>query len=398
MVIVGNGASPSVLARAGADRADLILAVSDADGANVMACHSAKELGAQRTVARVEDPDLREVSPGLGVDMAIDARASAAAEVVALVQYPGASDFSRFAGGRLVLVGGRIRPASAAAGRRVVDLRRETGFEWVLAAAIREGVTLIGSGDVTLRPGDHVLVMVAAEDARKATDLIGITRPPVRRVIVLGGARIAEMAASAVIEETGFQVLIVEADERRCAQMARGSRALVLHGDPTDPEVLSGLDIGTGDVVAAMSGWDEVNLMGSMVARAVGAETVICRFGRRALAGLLKDVVGIDAVVSSRIAAANAILQFVRRDRILSVATFKDTDAEALELVVSPQSPAVGQTLAEIGSHPGAVVCGVISDGRAVIPHGDTSIHAGDHLVVLAQRERIDDVEAAFLA
>jgi trk system potassium uptake protein TrkA len=150
-------------------------------------------------------------------------------------------------------------------------------------------------------------------------------------------------------------------------------------------------------VVAALSGWDEVNLMASLVARAVGAPTVITRFGRLALAGLLKDVVGIDAVVSSRIAAANAILQFVRRDRILSVATFKDTDAEVLELVVSPSSPTVGRSLAEIGSHPGAVVCGVIGDGTATVPRGDTTIHAGSHLVVLARRDRIDDVEHAFL-
>ena len=121
-------------------------------------------------------------------------------------------------------------------------------------------------------------------------------------------------------------------------------------------------------------------------------------FGRRALAGLLKDVVGIDAVVSSRIAAANAILQFVRRDRILSVATFKDTDAEAMELVVSPTSPTVGRTLAQIGSHPGAVVCGGIGDGSVAIPSGETTIHAESRLVVLACRERIDDVEHAFLA
>ncbi len=397
MVIVGNGASPSVLRRAGAERADLVLAVSDADGANVMACHSAKELGARRTVARVEDPDLREVSPGLGVDVAIDARESAAREVLSLVEYPGTSDIYRFAEGRLVLVGGRVLDGSPAAGRSVSDLRSSGRWEWVLAAAIRAGTTLIGRGDLVLAPNDHVLMMVPAGLVRRATDLLGITRPPVRRVIVLGGTRIAEMAA-AVVGEAGHEVVIVESDELRCTQMARAGRALVLHGDPTDPDVLSRLDIGSGDVVAALSGWDEVNLMASMVARAVGAQTVICRFGRRSLAGLLKDVVGIDAVVSSRISAANAILQFVRRDRILSVATFKDTDAEALELVVSPTSPAVGRTLAQIGSHPGAVICGVIGDGVASIPRGDTSIHAGSRLVVMAQRERIDDVEAAFLA
>lgn len=397
MVIVGNGASPSVLRRAGADRAGLVLAVSDADGANVMACHSAKELGARRTVARVEDPDLREVSPGLGVDVTIDARESAAREVVSLVRHPGTSDYFEFAGGRLVLVGGRIRPGAPAVGRRVDELRHREGWAWVLGAAIRGGATLIGRGDLVFAAGDHVLLMVPGDHMRKATDLIGVTRPPVRRVIVLGGTRIAEMAAAAVAGE-GYEVVMVETDEQRCLQMARSGPGLVLHGDPTDPDVLSRLEIGPHDVVAALSGWDEVNLMSSLVARAMGAPTVITRFGRRSLAGLLKDVVGIDAVVSSRIAAANAILQFVRRDRILSVATFKDTDAEAMELVVSPTSPTVGRTLSEIGSHPGAVVCGVIGDGAASVPSGDTVIQAESRLVVLALRDRIDDVESAFLA
>jgi trk system potassium uptake protein TrkA len=397
MVIVGNGASPSVLRRAGAERTDLLLAVSDADGANVMACHSAKELGTRRTVARVEDPDLREVAPSLGVDVAIDARDSAAREVLALVRNPGTSDYFEFAGGRLVLVGGRVHSDSPAARRRVADLRRASGWEWVLAASIRSGTTHVGRGDLLFEPGDHVLLMVPRDEIRRATDLLGISRPPVRRVIVLGGTQIAEMAAIAIAGE-GHEVVMVEADQLRCEQMARSGKALVLHGDPTDPEVLSRLDIGKEDVVASLSGWDEINLMASLVARAVGAGTVITRFGRRSLAGLLKDVVGIDAVVSSRIAAANAILQFVRRDRILSVATFKDTDAEALELVVSPSSPTVGRTLAEIGSDPGAVVCGVIGDGSASVPRGDTRIEAESRLVVLARRDRIDDVEHAFLA
>jgi len=337
------------------------------------------------------------VSPGLGVDVAIDARASAAREVLSLVRHPGTSDYFEFAGGELVLVGARIRDGAPAAGRLVADLRHDSGWDWVLAAAIRRGETLIGSGDLVMEAGDHVLVMVPSAEVRRATDLLGVSRPPVRRVIVLGGTRIAEMAALAVASD-GHQVVIVDSDDRRCAQMARTGSALVLHGDPTDPDVLGRLEIGPGDVVASLSGWDEVNLMSSLVARALGAPTVITRFGRRSLAGLLKDVVGIDAVVSSRIAAANAILQFVRRDRILSVATFKDTDAEAMELVVSPSSPTVGRTLAEIGPHPGAVVCGVIGEGTVSIPSGGTMIHAGSRLVVLALRDRIDDVEHAFLS
>ena len=138
LVIAGNGASPAVLKDAGIEQAGLFLAVSDRDGANVMACHSAKNLGARRTVARVEHPDLREVSPGLGVDVIIDARQSVSREAAELVRYMGVSEIEPLAQGRLMLVGARIRGESPALGRTVAELRSETAVDWALAALVKK--------------------------------------------------------------------------------------------------------------------------------------------------------------------------------------------------------------------------------------------------------------------
>ncbi len=395
LVITGNGASPTVLKEAGAEGAELLLAVTDNDGANMMACHSAKALGTRRTVARVEDTDLREVSPGLGVDVIIDARESTAREVLGLVRYHGVSDLVEFAGGRLALVGGAVKAGSKAAEQSVVELRRrDLERDWVLAALVRDGQTLMGRGLSRFEIGDRALLMVRSEEVQRATDLIGIHHGTVRRVVVLGGTRIAEMVVELVMAD-GMNAVIVEADRERAAAIARRSEALVVHGSPTDPEVLDRLGLGEGDVVVALSGWDEVNLMGCLVARAVGAPHTIARFGRLQVAGLLEDV-GIDATVSSRVAAANAILRFVRRDRILSVATFKGTSAEAMEIEVDPNAPAVGLTLAELPIPDDAVVGGFIRGSEVFLPTGRSVIQGRDHLIVLAAPGSIEEVERLF--
>ncbi|MBU1227775.1 MAG: Trk system potassium transporter TrkA [Actinobacteria bacterium] len=395
LVVHGNGASPAALRKAGVERAGLVLAVTDSDGANVLACHSAKQLGARRTVARVEDPDLREVGPGLGVDLMIDARLSVAKEVGSLVRYSGVSDLVEFAGGDLILVGGRVRPDAAFAGKTVAAMRESSRGRWVLAATVRDGRLMAGRGSTEVEAGDHVLLMVRAADVPLAVGLMGITHRPVRRVVVLGGSKVAQITAVQLAGE-GYEVVIVEADPERARAVSRSTDLMVIGGDPTEPELLERLELGSGDVVVALSGWDEVNLMGCLVAKAVGAPRTIARFGRFAVAGLLKDV-GIDATVSSRVAAANEILRYVRRDRILSVATFKDTRAEAMEMLVGPAAPAVGRTLRDLDVPAGAVVGGFIRAGEAFLPAGDTVIEGEDHLVVLALPDAIEAVERMFV-
>ena len=395
LVIHGNGASPTALRKAGAHQAGLVLAVTDSDGANVMACHSAKQLGARRTVARVEDIDLREVGPGLGVDLIIDARLSVAREVRALVRHAGVSDLVEFAGGSLVLVGGRVHPDAAFAGRTVAEMRESSAGRWVLVATVRDGVPVVGRGTTRVEIGDHVLFMVKSGDVPLAMELLGIEHRKVRRVVVLGGPRIAQITAERLLED-GYEVVLVESDPVRGLEIANDTDIMVIGGDPTEPELLDRLELGDGDVVVALSGWDEINLMGCLVAKAVGRPFTIARFGRFAVAGVLKDV-GIDATVSSRVAAANEILRYVRRDRILSVATFKDTRAEALEMEVVPDAPAVGCALRDLKVPDGAVVGGFVRGSQAFLPTGDTVFEGGDHLVVLAVPSAIEAVERMFI-
>ncbi len=394
LVLTGNGASPTVLREAGAARADLMIAVSNSDGVNVLACHAAHVLGTKRTVARIEDPDLIAGVEDLGVDVVIDPGEMAAHEVLDLVSQRGVSDLVPFVDGQLTLVGGIVRRDSPLLDRELADLRRShDGFDWAMAAIVRHGETLPVRGDTIVREHDHVLLMSRTEDLPRARCLLRKEREQIQRVVVMGATRMAELATDLLLAEH-HDVVLVDHDEVRCRRLAdRHPKALVINGNPTDPSVLADLSLGDGDAVAALSGWDDVNLTASLVAKALGASTALARFHRLSYVGLMVGS-DIDASVSSRLAAANAILAFVRRGRIHSVATFKDTDSEALDIEVAPGSRADGRRVQDLDLPTTAVIGGVARDGHAAVPSGATQVSAGDRLIVLAPADAIHEIEA----
>ncbi len=396
LVIQGNGASPSVLQRAGVDHADLLIAVSNSDGANVLACHVAAELGVKRTVARVEDHDMREALTGLEVDFVIDPGEAAAHELVALVRQSGVSELVEFGDGKLVLVGATASTTSRLTGRPLASLRSSTAdWQWVVAAVVRHGETIVAHGDTIIETGDHVLMMVDADHVERATQLLGVRHHRIDRVVVLGSTRLAELTVGELLG-AGFEVVLVDSDPERCRKIAtKYAKALVVNDDPTDPVALERLGLGFGDAVLALTGWDEVNILGCLVAKALGVSTTVSRFNRIEYVNLLAGV-GIDAAVSSRLIAAGAILRFVRRGKIHSVVTFNDTDAEAIELEVEEGSPADGLPLIELDIPRGALVGGVIRAEETFVPSGATVVRGGDRVIFFSMPDCIAAVEKIF--
>lgn len=394
LVLTGNGASPAVLRKAGSDLAELLIAVSNSDGVNALACHVARALDVPRTIARIEDPDLRDGIDDLGIDVIIDPEEMAAREVLTLVRQRGVSDLIEFAEGRLLLLGGIVRQGSPLLGRSLAELRAEhTDLDWAVAAIVRHGDTLVVRGATTIREFDHVLIMVRRRDLEGARALLGLVRGDIERVFVTGATRLADLAVDLMLDQ-GLEVVAIDRDRARCHQLAdRHPKALVILGDPTDPTVLSDLGPAPTDAVAALSGWDDANLTSCLVGKALGASTAVARFHRPSYVRLLIGS-GLDASVSSRLAAANAILRFVRRGRIHSVSTFKDTQAEALDIEVEAGSAADGAVLAELDVPAGTVIGGVARGDNVIVPRGDTAFEAGDRLIVFSPPEAIHDVEA----
>ncbi|HIE22483.1 MAG TPA: Trk system potassium transporter TrkA, partial [Acidimicrobiia bacterium] len=394
----GNGASAHTLEEAGVHKADLLIAVSNSDGANVLACYTGKELGAKTTIARIEDPEIREGADRLGVDVVIDPSATAAEELVGIVGLGGASELIHFADGKLVMVGGLVAPNAPITRATLKRLRlRQAEWGWVVAALVRDGRTIVAHGDTLVRPGDHALLMTTDDHVNDALRLLGLKRRNIDRAIIVGGTRLAELTAD-VMADAGLSVVVVDGSEDRCSLLAsRHPQALIVCADPTDPQVMSDLELGPSDVVMGLTGWDEVNLLSCLVAKATGAGMAISRFYRIDYVSLLTGL-GIDAAVSSRLMAASAILRFVRQGQIEQVATFSDTDAEAIEIEVASGAEACDKSLLDLKLPVGVVIGGISRDGTTFVPDGSTVIRPGDHIIFFALPRDIEESAALFTA
>lgn len=396
LVINGNGASLSVLEKAGVADADLFIAVTSSDAVNVLACEAAARLGAPRRVARVQDPTLRDGLEAHGVDVVIDPVEALTRELLMLARRGGVSEVHEFAGGKIGLFGGRVQPDAPLDGITLRALRqRITAWDWIVAATVRDDETFIARGDTMIQAGDHVVVVTSGSSGDEALKLMGVEEHRARKVVVLGSTRLAALTAE-LFAKNGISTVLIDIEPGRWQDLAaKHDRLVLVKGDPTDPRVLRAEGIDRADVVLGLTGWDEVNILGCLIGKALGARTAVARFRRFEYVTLLSGH-GIDAAVSTRLAAANEILRLVRRGRIHSVATFQDTDAEAIELQVGDGSAAIGKTLTDIGLPRSAIIGAVVRGKRAFIPHGTTEIAPGDRLIAVALPEAIKSLEALF--
>jgi len=393
LVITGNGASAKTLRQAGLEEADLLIAVSSSDAVNVLACNAATKLGIPITVARVEDPELKAEVEALGVDFVIDPGEAAARELMVLVSTGHVAELVEFAGGGLVLVGAYVDKESEVVGISLAQLREQVeDWNWLVVAVVRHGETFIARGSTELQAGDHVLVMAEAGATDTPYRLLGLTDRPAERVFILGGTRLARMAAAMLVER-GVKTTLIEEDPVRCRAIAEAlPEVVVVCGNPADPRILRQECVGKADEVLALTGWDSDNLLGAQVAKALGAGEVTARFTDTELVGLLAGD-AVDATVSPRLSAANEILRFVRRGMIFSAVTIPGSRAEAIEFEVSSASPAIGKTLREIKLPKTLIIGGVQRNGEAFVPRGNTEIKEGDHLIAVALPEGIPAAE-----
>jgi len=396
LVIHGNGATPSVLEEAGVANADMLIAVTSQDAVNVLVCQTGTRLGVPLKIARVEDPALRPGLEAVGVDVVIDPEATLAEELLSMVLKGSVSEVFEFGDGKLMLMGGFVPETAPVAGHTLEELRDKVkGWDWLVTALVRNGETTIARGDTTINAHDHVLLIAKPGQTDQALDFLGLGHDRAHKVVILGATRLAQLTAQLCARE-GLDTLLIDEEADRCRYLAEQNHGVVVaQGDPTDPRVLHSEGVASADVVMALTGWDEVNVMGALLANALGVKTTVARFQRIELVSLLAGV-GLDAAVSARQAAANAILRFVRRGRIHSVATFQDTDAEAIEIQVGPDATALGKTLADIHIPKTAIVGGVVRGGEAFVPRGTTIIEEGDRIIVIALPDAITTIEKTF--
>jgi trk system potassium uptake protein TrkA len=397
--VSGNGASQGVLKEAIAaigEPVDLLIAVTDQDGVNALACHSATTLGIKQTVARISDSGLRSGLHNMGVKVVIDPDDATAEELVRLVRLSGLSEHWEFADGRLLLVGAIAQPYSPLLDKPLQELAlMNRKREFLIVAVIRNGDTLVARGRTQVQEGDHVLMMVAPRNVRFAAKLLGIKTRLANRVVITGDSRLSRVAIRK-LRRAGLSVVFISGDHGFCRTVAEAHpKVLAILDEPADPVTLGALDLGERDALLALSENDADNALVCMLGKALGVPMAVARLHNPHFVGLLEGR-GIDAAVSPRLLAASTILRFVRRGVVHSVVTFSDSDAEAIELDIVRGSPVVDVPLREIDLPKGSLVGGIVRGGTPVLPRGDTFIRIGDRIVVFSLPQHISDIENIF--
>lgn len=396
--VTGSGTNPGTLTKAGADHADLLLAVTADDAVNLVSSMVGKSLGVPRTIVRIEEAELRDAALGVvgfeaGPERIIDPDAETAELIVGLLDVPGADEVARMADGEVIVIGARLGPQAPIVGRTLGSIGKEFDPEWdfVIAAIGRDGETVIPRKDHRLLEGDHVRVVARRGARTLVMELLGLDRNPSKRVMLLGGGRTAELLAPR-LSRRGMQVVVVERDPLRARRLAETlENCLVLEGDITDAEVLGDADIGSFETIVATTGEDDANLLACLLARSKGTEETIAVLHRLEFTQALDNTNIVDVVVSPRTVTADAVLRIVRGD-VVAVATFLGGDAELIELEVKADSPADGALVRELALRKDALITARVRDGNTQIVRASSRLRARDRVVVAAMPGAIDEV------
>lgn len=400
-VVKGQGSSPLVLEEAGIREAEILLAVTDSDEVNLVACLVADMLSpSTRKLVRIRNGDfegchplLRERAPH--IESVINPEIEAVRTIERLIRVPGAVEAGELVGGLVQFVGLRLDAGSPMDGVQLPDLPKYLGSARTLVAAVlRDEKLIIPTGRDCLQAGDLIYLVSEKKHLLDVLAAFGKIRKPVRRVLIVGGGRLGYRLAAS-LEKQQYQVKIVEQRAERCRELAAVlDKSIILHGDGSDQALLAEEDIRGMDVLVTLTGDEQTNILVSLLARKMGVDTAITRLTRFSYFPLMSTI-GIHQIVSPRLSAIDSILQHIRRGKVLAAMSIQGDQAEVLEVVALPTSDIVGKPLRNLAFPKGALVISIIRGSAIVIPSGDSVIEPEDRVVIFAKRKAVSKVEKA---
>ena len=405
--VSGSGAHPSVLVEAGIDDADLLIAVTQSDETNLVACRlAARMFNVPRRIARIRATDYLANERVLGeefeVDLAICPEQILTDYIVKLVEFPEALQVLDFAGGKVSLVAVRAFRGGPLVGRQLKDLRTQSTR---IVAIFRGDRSIVPEGQTVIEAGDEVFCLAASGHIREVMHELRRMDRPVRRVMIAGGGNIGLRLARAL--EHDYSVRVIEHNNRRCELLAaRLSKALVLTGDTTDEELLEEEGIAEMDLFVAVTNDDENNIMSSLLAKRMGARRVVSLINRRSYVDLLQAG-EIDIAISPAQATIGTLLAHVRRGDVVAVHSLRRGAAEALEAVAHgdrESSRITDRRIEEIDLPAGTTIGAIVRGDEVIMAHHDAVVRAEDHVIVfvmdkktLPRVEKLFQVSAGFL-
>lgn len=394
MVVEGNGASMRVLREAGAETADVVIAATSRDEMNLLACLTAKKLGAGNTIARIRNPEYTDqlvaMRGELGLSLTVNPEQAAAQEAYHLLQFPSFLKRDSFAKGRVEIVAIPVDKGSKLADIPLYQLYEIAGVNALVCAVEREGSVYVPSGSFTLREGDTIYVTADIRDLAGMVKNLGLVKRRVKDILIIGGSRIAFYLGRRCID-SGMNVKIIERDHTRCVELCEAlPRATIIEADGSRQDVLEAEGLREHDAVITLTGIDEENLVLSLLAEHTGVQKVITKINRLEYTDVFRKV-GLGSIISPRGLCCANIVRYVRamsgasgQESVQTLHTIVDGKVEALEFLVGYEDRYQGVQLKDIPLKKGMLVACITHNGKTIIPKGDSSFTVGDTVIVVA--------------
>ncbi|MCU7938019.1 MAG: Trk system potassium transporter TrkA [gamma proteobacterium symbiont of Bathyaustriella thionipta] len=402
----GRGSHPEVLNQAGCDDADMLIAVTNSDETNMIACQISYTIfHTPMKIARVRSNQYLKYNQlfsneALPVDVLISPEQLVTDYITRLIAYPGALQVLDFAGGLVQLVAVRAFQGGPLLGHELQEIRDHMpAVDTRVAAIYRKGHPIIPTADTIIEELDEVFFIVDRRHTKKVMSELRRVDKPFKRIIIAGGGNIGQRLARAL--ESRIHVKIIEHSQANTKILSEElEKTIVLLGDASDEELLIEEDIEGTDVFCALTNDDEANIMSALLAKRLGARKVMALINRAAYVDLVESSVDIDIAISPQEATIGSLLAHVRRGDVEMVHSLRKGVAEAIEAIAhgdKKTSKVVGRTIEEIPLPPGTNIGAIVRFGEVIIVHHDTVIESDDHVILfLINKRHISDVERLF--
>ena len=400
----GNALSIAMLKDALVENASLFIAVTSLEATNITLASLAKQMGAQRTIARISNLEFRQPDQGvdfkaMGIDDLISPEELAALEIQQLLDQSAFTNSYEFESGALTLIGTTLEATVPFVGQSVKEAAALfSDVHFMPIAVQRKGTqfTLIPRGDTCFEAGDTTFFIIFKEGVEELYKLTGKSKTPIHKVMILGCGKIRFNAAKELLKKK-VKVTIIEKQKNKAFEIAENlPNVMVIHGDGCNVELLEEEDLTQMDAFISVTGNSETNIMACLMAKTKNVKKTIALVENMDYFELSQSI-GIDTLINKKLLTANTIFRYIRRGDVVDMTTLNNLNAEILEFEVHEKSKVANYLIRDLDFPRTAIIGGVIKEGRGIIALGDYKIMPGDRIVVCCLPKAIKRVESLFL-
>lgn len=399
LTVKANGVQIEALKELNINNCDLIIAVTSSDETNMIICSVAKKLGCKCTIARIRNPEyaqqLEFFKSEMKIDYVVNPELAIANEIMRCLLKRYALHTDEFAKGKVSMFDFSISNLPDYIGKRVADLGHVEDL--LIVAVSRQGDIIIPHGGTVLQEGDVIYVVGKKDSINQLATMCkgNIERKYVKRVMILGGGKIGYYLTQK-LTQLGVYVKIIERDKDRCKYLSeRLDNTLVIYGDGTDINLLEEEDMSSMDAFVGVTGYDEENLLMSLMAKQSGVEKVIAKVSRSSYVHVIEKL-GIDIALNPVNITASEIMKFIRGGRVVSISLLLQGQAEVTEIIAKENMKIIGTPIAELGLPKGVIIGAIVRQGKVIIPKGNTVIQSNDRMVIFCLLSGIPALELFF--